>query len=60
MQIKGVVMGSACVPSVADIFMECLENDFIHDPGVNPFFENVIFWKRFIDNIFAIFKGQPC
>lgn len=31
LQIKGVAMGSACAPSVANIFMERLENDFICD-----------------------------
>lgn len=57
MQIKGVAMGSACAPSVANIFMERFESDFIYDPVANPFYENIKFWKHFIDDIFFIFKG---
>lgn len=36
-QIKGVAMGSACAPSIANLFMERFEMDFINNANVNPF-----------------------
>ena len=46
-QIKGIAMGSKCGPSIANIYIFCLEKSFldIYKP---------IFYKRFIDDIFLI------
>lgn len=57
LQIKGVAMGSACAPSIANLFMEQLELNFIDNVEVNPFHDQIIFWKHYIDDIFVLFKG---
>ena len=48
-QITGIAMGSKCGPSIANIYLYCLEKNFIliHKP---------IFYRRYIDDIFAIFR----
>ena len=48
-QIKGIAMGTKCGPSVANIYISCLERKFltIHKP---------IVYYRFIDDIFLITK----
>ena len=50
-QIKGVAMGSKCGPTVANIYLYCLEINFlkIYKP---------IFYGRYIDDIFCIFKDN--
>lgn len=37
LQVKGVAMGSAAAPSIANMFMESLERRFILNPDANPF-----------------------
>ena len=46
-QIKGIAMGSKCGPSVANVYISCLELKFLH-------IYRPIFYKRFIDDIFVI------
>ena len=48
-QVKGVAMGSKCGPTIANIYLYCLEKRFLNT--YNP-----IYYKRFIDDIFAIFS----
>lgn len=55
-QIKGVTMGCSCAPSIANLFMEHLETEFIYNSD-NPFFDQVVMWKRYIDDVFMIFKS---
>lgn len=49
-------MGSPVAPSVANLFMDKLEREHILEPSNNPFFEHIIFWKRYIDDIFCLFE----
>jgi hypothetical protein len=48
-QIKGVAMGAKCAPSIANLYLAILEENFlvIHKP---------LFYCRFIDDIFVILK----
>ena len=46
-QIKGIAMGSKCGPSIANIYISCLEKTFLQ-------IYRPIFYKRFIDDIFLI------
>lgn len=54
-QIRGVTMGSAFAPSVANLFMSHLEINFILNPVVNPFFQYIFKFFRFIDDCFCIY-----
>ena len=47
-QIKGVAMGSKCGPTIANIYLLCLERKFLT-------IYNIPFYARFIDDIFSIF-----
>ena len=46
-QILGIAMGSICGPAIANIYIYCLEKNFltIHKP---------FYYKRFIDDLFLI------
>ena len=46
-QIKGIAMGSKCGPSIANIYLSCLERSFL-------FIHKPLFYKRYIDDIFCI------
>lgn len=50
-QIKGIAMGSNCGPSIANLFVHCLETNYlnIHKP---------LCYYRFIDDIFVIIKND--
>ena len=50
-QIKGVAMGCKCAPSVANVYLYVLEQNFliVHKP---------LFYKRYIDDIFCITKKE--
>lgn len=50
-QKDGVPMGSPVSPIFAELFMESLEGEILP----NPFIQ---FWKRFVDDTFAIIKGR--
>lgn len=56
-QHKGVAMGSAVAPSVANLFMTSMEHDFILSNS-NPFLQNLHTYLCFIDNIFIVFKEE--
>ncbi|KAJ1129296.1 hypothetical protein NDU88_007667 [Pleurodeles waltl] len=51
-QKKGVSMGAACASSVANIYVGSFEETYIYNE-MAPFYENVHFWSRFIDDIFS-------
>ncbi|KAJ1202135.1 hypothetical protein NDU88_005936 [Pleurodeles waltl] len=55
-QKKGVSMGAACAPSVANIYVGSFEETHIYNE-MAPFYENVHFWSRFIDDIFFIWTA---
>lgn len=56
LQIQGVAMGATFAPDFANLFMGFLEDQHIHSN--NPFCPNLIFYKRFIDDVCAIFLGS--
>ncbi|XP_073497333.1 uncharacterized protein [Phyllobates terribilis] len=54
-QKRGTAMGSNMAPPYANIFMDKFENDYVY---THPLFDQyVLFWKRFIDDIFFIWTG---
>jgi len=48
-QIKGVAMGSKCGPTIANIYLLCLERKFLT-------IYNIPFYARFIDDVFSVFN----
>lgn len=56
-QIKGVSMGSSFSPSVANLLIATLEDDYILNAQNNPFFGDIIFFTRFIDDIFCVYAN---
>ncbi|XP_078502142.1 uncharacterized protein LOC144756318 isoform X1 [Lissotriton helveticus] len=55
-QTKGVSMGAAMAPSIANIYMAKFEYHHIHNE-MAPFYESVSHWYRFIDDIFFIWTN---
>lgn len=53
LQINGTAMGCAFAPSYANLFMGQLEKRIY----LLPEFSNIILWKRFIDDILAVWTG---
>ena len=51
-QIDGVAMGSPLGPVLANLFMGFHESNWI-----NEFTGNVIFYRRYVDDIFAVFDN---
>ncbi|CAJ0921678.1 unnamed protein product [Ranitomeya imitator] len=55
-QKKGTAMGSNVAPPFANIFMDFYETSYVY---CHPLFSsNVIFWRRFIDDVFFIWTGD--
>jgi hypothetical protein len=50
LQLVGCAMGSKMSPNYANVFMHYFESKYLPQAPVQPFL-----WKRFIDDIFAIF-----
>ena len=53
-QVHGTAMGTPMAPSVANLFMACLEENML---GNSPVPVERRFWKRFIDDIFLLWTG---
>lgn len=47
-------MGSASAPSIANLFMAIFEQELIFI-GSNPFVQNIIFYRRYIDDLLIIY-----
>lgn len=54
-QTKGVAMGCAAVPSIANLFMAWLEEGYILNPNKNPFYKNITHYHHFIDDLFFLY-----
>ena len=52
--IQGTAMGTKMAPAYANTFMGDLEEKLIEDYRTTP-----IVWKRYIDDVFGIWPGQP-
>ena len=50
--IKGIAMGTRAAPNYANVYMGNFKNKYIYQ---NPAMANIIFYKRFIDDIFFLF-----
>jgi hypothetical protein len=55
-QNNGLPMGNPLSPILADIFMSFLENKLLDD-SFNSLINNIFCYKRYVDDIFFIFKG---
>lgn len=51
LQTQGTAMGTKMAPSYANLFMGKIEQQ------LQSMSTNILFWKRFIDDIFLIWKG---
>lgn len=58
LQVKGVSMGSYFAPCTANLFMAKLEDSHILNEAVNPFFNNIVLFFRFIDDFFCVYKEK--
>ncbi|CAJ0943784.1 unnamed protein product [Ranitomeya imitator] len=54
-QIKGTAMGSNVAPPYANIFMDYFEKSFVYPHSL--FSAHIIYWRRFIDDIFFVWTG---
>ncbi|CAJ0963975.1 unnamed protein product [Ranitomeya imitator] len=54
--VRGTAMGSHAAPPYANAYMIDFEESIIYK---NPLFQdNVIIWKRYIDDVFCIWRGS--
>nr|XP_008123603.1 PREDICTED: uncharacterized protein LOC103282659 [Anolis carolinensis] len=58
LQIWGVAMGSAVAPCLANLFVSQLETNHIYDQEQNPYFKDMIYYGRYIDDVFTIFTSH--
>lgn len=58
LQCCGTAMGSAFAPSYACLVMGFWEEKFIDNPIQNVFLSRIVLWKRFIDDVFMIWRGD--
>ena len=57
LQTHGTSMGSTFAPSLAGLYVSNLEHEHILS-ATNPFRENIRVWKRYIDDIFVVWRGS--
>nr|XP_055053666.1 uncharacterized protein LOC129438772 isoform X1 [Misgurnus anguillicaudatus] len=58
LQISGTSMGSKMAPSFASLYCGHFEHQVIFNEQRNPFLHKISHWKRYIDDIFFIWKGS--
>lgn len=56
-QVQGTSMGSTFAPSLAGLYMASFEEEHIFKDG-NPYHNNLITWKRYIDDILILWRGD--
>ena len=54
-QIKGTAMGTRAAPNFANVYMSRFEDQFVYQAH---WYEYILDWIRFIDDIFMIWKGD--
>lgn len=57
-EISGTSMGSKLAPSFASLFCGHFEHDIVFNGDRNPHLTNISSWKRYIDDIFLIWRGS--
>ena len=55
LQVKGTAMGTRVAPKFANVYMGSIEKRFVYE---TTWVDDIIFWKRFIDDIFFILAGD--
>ncbi|XP_077163796.1 uncharacterized protein LOC143831932 [Paroedura picta] len=55
LQTHGVSMGSPMAPTIANLFMIYLENQWLYNDITNPFKSDINFYTRFLDDIFLVY-----
>jgi hypothetical protein len=55
-QVNGLAMGTSCAPAVANLHLALMEDKLIRP--VPEAKEGLIFYVRYIDDIFAVYKGS--
>lgn len=55
-QRHGVPMGSSFSPSFSNLYMGLFEENYIYSNHI--FKDNIFIWKRYLDDIFCLFKGS--
>lgn len=55
LQVRGTAMGATFAPDYANLFMGFLEHNHIH--ADNPFSDNILMFKRYIDDLFLVWRG---
>lgn len=55
LQKKGTAMGSKMAPNYACLYMGLFEHQYVLN-STNPFYSKIIFYKRFVDDIFTIME----
>lgn len=50
-------MGSNFAPSYANLYVGYLEQQCIFNENTNPFFQNIIRYYRYLDDVLYLFKG---
>ena len=56
-QVKGTAMGTKIAPAYAGLFMAQMEEDFLAAQDEETH-NSLVLWKRFIDDIVAIWRGD--
>lgn len=57
LQIKGITMDLATAPSIVNLFMSISEQEYIFT-DTNPFLQNILFFKRYIDDLVMIYAQE--
>uniref|UniRef100_A0A803SUQ2 Reverse transcriptase domain-containing protein n=1 Tax=Anolis carolinensis TaxID=28377 RepID=A0A803SUQ2_ANOCA len=58
LQVCGVAMGSSLAPAIANLFVAYLETKFIYNSTYNLDLPDMIYYGRYIDDIFSIFRSD--
>lgn len=53
-QKRGIAMGSAAAPTIANLFMAVFEQEHIFVDS-NPYLHNILFYKRYIDDLLIFY-----
>lgn len=57
LQVKGTSMGSNFAPGYANLYVGYFEQHCIFNENTNPFYQNIIRYYRYLDDVLCLFKG---
>lgn len=55
LQVEGTAMGATMAPDYAHLYLFFMKDRYVINN--NPFFDNIILYKSYIDDCFVIYKG---